>query len=933
MEDLETSYSPKKTENRWYLFWEKEGFFKHLKGSKKPPYCIVMPPPNVTGSLHMGHALVNTLQDILIRYKRMMGFNVLWIPGTDHAGIATQTVVEKDLIKKTGKTRKEFKREEFLSYVWKWKEEKEKNILNQLRKLGCSCDWSMLSFTMDKKNNKAVKTIFKKMYDEGLIYRGDYLVNWDPLTQTALADDEVEHEEIDAYLYYIRYPLKDGSFVSVATTRPETILGDSALAFYPGDKRFLHLRGKKAAIPIIKREIPIIEDHFVDPEFGSGVLKITPAHDFKDYDIAKRHNLPLINIMAPDGTILKKPLSGLNVKAAREKILEELKKLNLLEKIEPYRHRIGISYRSKATIEPYLSKQWFIKMGPFKKRLIDIVKDGEVEMVPPFWKDVYFRWIENLRDWCISRQLWWGHQIPIWYNIKDPKKMICHDGEGLPKEVEKDPSSWKRDEDVLDTWFSSALWPFSTLGWPEKTWEFETFYPNSILVTGHDILFFWVARMILMGEYATSTPPFHKTFLHGLIYSRSYWREVDGNIFYISQDEKKKYDLLEKLPQGIFSKFEKMSKSKNNVIDPIEIIENFGTDAMRIALISSVTHAQEIDLDRRKFEEFKNFANKIWNGARFILKNISGELDNNEFSKGIKRELFTLEDRWIFSLCNRTIENINNYLENYQFDKASISLYKFFWDQFCCYYLESVKPFLSKKIDNNEVRINKLKLLTIIMIDIIRLLHPITPFITEEIFSLFKKLFSGIQVDKNGDIYTQKTILALQSPACIVARYPQLLDKKDLDKDAEEKFLFIKKLIREILNIRSIMKIPPSEKVDIYINGDLEKHYYIEKSLLSFSPMIRSKDIIFNKKDLPKIASTTLLDDITITIALPKSLIETEKLRLKKRREKLKKNLLALEERLKNREFLKKAPKKIVGKLKIDLKDLKKEILEIDKKL
>ena len=456
------SYDPKLVESRLYAFWEKEGFFKADATSQKKPYTIVIPPPNVTGVLHMGHALVDTLQDILIRWKRMCGFEALWVPGTDHAGIATQTVVERHLMKTLGKRRSDFSREEFLSHVWAWKEESESQILGQLKKLGCSCDWSRLSFTMDETRNKAVVTMFKKMFDDGLIYRGDYLVNWDPVSQTALADDEVEHEEQDSFLWHIRYPIEGKKeFLVVATTRPETLLGDTAVAISMKDERYSHLLGSSVILPIVGRRLPIIADTYVDPQFGTGVVKVTPAHDPNDYEMGLRHNLPMINIMTPDGKINENggKFSGLSMQEARKAIAQELKSLGLIEKIMPHKNRVGISYRSKAIIEPYLSKQWFVKLSQFKSLLIEVVKEKKVNLIPESFESTYLHWIHNLRNWCVSRQLWWGHRIPIWYNKEDPKQMICYAGEGLPPEVEKNPDLWKQDEDVLDTWFSSGLWP------------------------------------------------------------------------------------------------------------------------------------------------------------------------------------------------------------------------------------------------------------------------------------------------------------------------------------------------------------------------------------------------------------------------------------------------------------------------------------------
>jgi valyl-tRNA synthetase len=666
MSSLSKGYDPKLVEEKWYSFWEESGFFHADVHSSKPPYCIVIPPPNVTGALHMGHALVDTLQDILIRVKRMQGFEALWVPGTDHAGIATQAVVERQLFATTGKRRSEFTREDFLKHVWDWKEQCEGRILDQIRKLGCSCDWKRLRFTMDEGCNKAVRTVFHKMYQDGLIYRGDYLVNWDPVTQTALSDDEVEHEERSSFLWHIRYPLEDGKgHIVVATTRPETMLGDSAVAVHPDDERYRSLIGSRIRLPLTGRLIPIVADPFVDPQFGSGAVKITPAHDFNDYELGQRHNLQMINIMTPDGRINEEGgvFAGLSMEESRHQVLTKLKEEHLLERTEPHTLRVGLSYRSKAVIQPYLSKQWFVRMTHFKEQLLSAVREKRVSLIPPHWQETYEHWINNLRDWCVSRQLWWGHRIPIWYDKADPEHFICYAGEGVPPEVERDPARWQQDNDVLDTWFSSALWPFSTLGWPDQTEELKRFYPTSTLVTGHDILFFWVARMILMGEYVMRDVPFHNAFLHGLIYGKSYWRvRPDGMISYVDSAEKKRYDLGAPVPSDVESKWEKMSKSKGNVLDPIELIKDYGTDALRMALCSSVTYARQIDLDLRRFEEYKNFANKLWNGARFVLLNLQGgelpALSAEALMQGLDESELSLEDRWILSVLNRTIKEL-----------------------------------------------------------------------------------------------------------------------------------------------------------------------------------------------------------------------------------------------------------------------------------
>lgn len=943
MTELAKAYEAKTVDSKWYDFWEQQGFFKATPSSPKPSYCIVMPPPNVTGALHMGHALVNTLQDILIRWKRMSGYEALWIPGTDHAGISTQTVVERHLMQTVGKKRKDFSREDFLTHVWRWKEEKQDNILNQLKRLGCSCDWSRLRFTMDAGNNRSVRTMFKKLYENGLIYRGDYLVNWDPVTQTALADDEVEYEDRQSFLWHLKYPLKDGSgFVQIATTRPETMLGDTAVAVSPKDTRYATLVGKIVILPLTNREIPIIADHHVDPEFGTGMVKVTPAHDPNDYQMGIAHSLPFINIMTPDAKINANggKFEGLTMEEARVAVIEAMTALGFVEKIEPHVNRVGVSYRSKAAIEPYMSKQWFIKMNGFAKQLRIALEDGKVQLIPKNWENTYLHWIDHLRDWCISRQLWWGHRIPIWYRKDDTTQMICYDGEGLPPEVEKNPEAWQQDEDVLDTWFSSGLWPFSTLGWPEKTPELEKFYPNSVLVTGHDILFFWIARMILMGEYATNELPFPQVFLHGLIYGKSYWRNQAGQgIAYLSEKERREYELGKPLPKDVQCKWEKMSKSKGNIIDPLEIIDEYGTDAMRMALCASATQAREIDLDRRRFEEFKNFANKVWNGSRFVFMNLDGDtpLTKEEFCHGLDESLLGLEDRWILSKLNHTIQNVNQKLADYLFDQAALESYEFFWKEFCSYYLELAKPALFGKTGTPQERKNKQKLLAIILCQAVRLIHPMAPFITEELFQLLKDRFKGISLlNKTIDPYTIETINALQSPACMVAAYPQVIRRSDLNPGIEESFALVDSVIYTIRNIRGEMKLPPGMATDIHIIGSLQDPHYhtIHDHRHLIAALVKTTSIQMHESE-PKIgfASTGVLNALKIAIPLPEELLKQEQGRLTKEKERLEASIEKIKGQLSNQEFVSNAPAQLVEKQKASLQQSERELQEVSTKL
>lgn len=946
--ELPKAYEAKNVEQQWYSFWENNNYFAPSTDSSKQNYCISIPPPNVTGVLHMGHALGGTLQDVLIRWNRMKGLNVLWVPGTDHAGIATQTVVERQLMKDHKKTRKDFSREEFLGHVWKWKEQSQDRIVNQIKRLGCSCDWNKLRFTMDEGCNKAVRMVFKKLYDAGDIYRGYYLVNWDTVTQTALADDEVEYEERQGFLYHIKYPLADGSgFIRIATTRPETMLGDTAVAVSPRDERYVHLVGKSVVLPLVNRTIPIIADHHVDPEFGTGMVKVTPAHDPNDYQIGLRNNLPQINILTPDGRINEIGLQfqGMTVEEAREEVVKTLEALKLLEQKEPHVHRVGVSYRSKAVIQPFLSLQWFVRMENFGQRLRAQINEKLVKIIPQNWESTYFHWIDNLRDWCISRQLWWGHRIPIWYHKYDPSRMICYDGEGVPAEVQESPEDWQQDEDVLDTWFSSALWPLSILGWPEKTEDLKMFYPNSVLITGHDILFFWVARMMLMGEYLTEKPPFPEVFLHGLIFGKSYWRKnANGGITYVNDEERVAYDLGKPIPENVQFKWEKMSKTKGNIIDPLEIIDLYGADAMRMALCASVTQAREIDLDRRRFEDFKNFANKVWNGTRFTLMNLDGRpeedlaaLDAAELSKGLNEKQFDLEDRWILSKLNQTVRDVNNHLAAYAFDQAAAEAYDFFWKEFCSYFLEIAKPVLNGKKGNAVKRANKQKLLVIVLCQAIRLLHPMAPFITEELFQRLKARFPGnIQAASDADVYTKETLKALESSACIIAPFPTVLRPEDIHKDVEDSFDLISQVVYTVRNMRGEMQLPPSIAVDVYIADD--NHTTSVTRRIDSSLSILEALVKINKlhivDTLPKgFGASGAVNGLRLFIPLPQEYKEQEKVRLEKEKVRLENSLKALRSRLENEEFISRAPEHLVAEHRKQAQDAEQTLRSIENAL
>ncbi len=918
-EEIPKAFIASDVEKKWYTFWEENQLFKADPSSKKPPYCIMIPPPNVTGVLHMGHALVNTLQDILIRYKRMSGFDALWMPGTDHAGISTQTVVERQIMQTTGKRRNDFSRDDFLKIVWEWKEKSEREIIDQLKALGASCDWSRKRFTMDAPYCHAVRVMFKKLFTSGLIFRGDYLVNWDPVTQTALADDEVEYEENQGFLWHFTYPLTDGSgSIEIATTRPETMLGDTAVAVHPKDERYRNFIGKTALQPLTGRSLIIIADEQIDPEFGTGAVKITPAHDHNDYVMGMRHNLEMINIMTKDGKINENggEFQGKTMLEARELVISRMKEKGYFVKAVAHINRIGLSYRSKAVIEPHLSKQWFVKLTAFKQHLKDIVKTNKVKILPTNWEATYFHWIDTLHDWCISRQLWWGHRIPIWYNKDDPEKMICHDGDGEPEEVKQNPDKWYQDPDVLDTWFSSSLWPCATLGWPEKTVELERYYPNSTLITGHDILFFWVARMLMMGEASMEQVPFPETYLHGLIYGKSYWRQAPGGpVMYVSEQERKDFDLGKEIPKDVHSKWEKMSKSKGNIIDPLEIISEYGTDACRMALASSATSMPQIDLDRRRFEEFKNFANKIWNGSRFVFMNIE-DLTREEFAEGLDESLLSLEDRWILTRLRDVTKEVHKALAVYSFDRATTSAYDFYWNEFCAYYLEIIKPVLFGKHESAKMRKNKQKMLVILLLQALRLLHPMAPFITEELFQRIKSRFSTSALPTGIDPYTKEAHHALMAKGCITSTYPQPSDTFT-SKEAEEHFELLSKLTYSIRNIRGEMKVPAGIACDVCIVGKKDDPEFIlaQKHGYLLNSLVKNKSLTFAEQFPDSSGSKAIINSLQLVVLVPSELKEQERLRLTKEEEKLVRSLEGLEQKLSNNNFLEKAPQDVVKKL------------------
>ena len=759
---LPPRYIPRDVEKKWYAYWEEKGYFKAKVDPAKKPYTIVIPPPNITGSLHMGHALNNTIQDILIRQKRMQGYNTLWLPGVDHAGIATQNVVEKEL-KKEGKRRQDLGREKFLEKVWQWKEKYGHIIIEQLRRLGSSCDWTRLRFTMDKGLSKAVREEFVSLYEEGLIYRGNFIINWCIRCRTALSDIEVEHEKTCGHLYYIKYPLKDGSGeITVATTRPESMLGDTAVTVHPEDKRYKDYVGKKCILPLINREILILADDVVDPEFGTGAVKVTPAHDSTDFEIGKRHNLEEIKVIDEKGRMTDNAgeYKGLDRFKAREKIVEDLKSQGLLIKIEDYEHAVGKCGRCNTVVEPLISEQWFVKMNDLAAPAVEVVKKGDIRFVPDRWTKVYLHWMENIRDWCISRQIWWGHRIPVWYCLDCNKETASRTDITVCPNCKS--SNLKQDENVLDTWFSSALWPFSTLGWPDETEDLKYFYPTSVLVTGYDIIFFWVARMIMMGLKFKKEIPFKDIYITGMVRDR----------------------------QG-----RKMSKSLGNVIDPLKMIDQYGTDSLRLAVSDmSTLGGQDIFLNEEKLKGSRNFVNKLWNAARFFLlhaENRNGPrsavagVPTGKVAFGHQTVGVGLASQWILCRINEEIKEIDLLLSAYRFHEASSSLYEFVWHEFCDWYLECIKPGL------NSVEKDKyLAILAYVLRRSLKLLHPFMPFITEELWHELK----------------------LGEQDLMVSSWPDV-EEEFIKEDVKEKMDFLKEIITSVRHLRTEANLKPRQRI------------------------------------------------------------------------------------------------------------------------
>jgi valyl-tRNA synthetase len=865
---LKKGYEPKEVERHWYAYWEKEGLFAAEDVSDKDSFSIVIPPPNVTGVLHMGHAHNNTLQDILCRYRRMQGCNVLWMPGTDHAGIATQNVVEKGLAKE-GLTRHSLGREKFIERVWNWREQYGGLIIEQLKRLGASCDWARERFTMDEGLSRAVRTVFVRLYEEGLIYRGNYIINWCPRCQTALSDLEVAHEDHNGHLYHIRYPFEDGrGGIVVATTRPETMLGDTAVAVNPNDERYRSLEGKRVILPLMNRAIPIIYEEYVDTVFGTGALKITPAHDPHDFDIGLRHNLDAIKVIGSDGRMNEEAgrFQGEDRFEARENIVEALKKEGLLEKIEPYQHSVGHCYRCRTTIEPYLSKQWFVKIKPLAEKAIAAVETGATRIVPDVWTNTFFEWMHNIKDWCISRQIWWGHRIPAWTCEACGEIIVAMETPAACPHCHKDALA--QETDVLDTWFSSALWPFSTMGWPDDTPTLKAFYPTSVLVTGFDILFFWVARMMMMGLHFMKDVPFRDVYIHALV------RDAEGK---------------------------KMSKSKGNVIDPLYVIDEFGADAFRFTLAAFAAQGRDIKLSEERIEGYRHFINKLWNASRFSLVHLK---NFHPDSFQMDAQQLSLADRWVLSRANRLVETVTRALDDYKFNEAASALYQFVWHEFCDWYLEIIKPVLYGQSstggsggagrqggsggDDETTR----AVLWTILNETVRLLHPFIPFVTEELW------------DK----------LPGTSGSVMKAPWPTSSQERH-DAEAEATMDLVMGITSGIRNIRSEMNVPPSLRVaatvqspDKAVRQTLDEHGHIIVNLSKLEALT-----VTPPGDRPLSSATSVFGESTIFVSL-KDVIDfaAEQARLNKELAKIDKELNGVEKKLRNEDFLKKAPQEVV---------------------
>jgi len=869
--ELPSKYNPKETQDKWLKIWKDNNVFHAKANSNKKPFTVVIPPPNVTGILHMGHALNNTLQDIIVRYKRMNGFEALWMPGTDHAGIATQNVVEKQLAKE-GKTRQDLGRDAFLKRLWAWKEENGNTIISQLEKLGSSCDWDRTRFTMDDDYSNAVREAFVSLHNKGLIYRGERIINWCPRCQTALSDEEAEHKEKNGKLYHIKYPLKEdkNQFVVVATTRPETMLGDTAVAVNPKDERYVHLIGKTLILPLMDREIKIIADDFVGMEFGTGAVKVTPAHDPNDFLMGQRHQLPVINVMNPDASINENggKYKGLERFEARKRVLADLEALSLFEKAEDHKNAVGHCYRCDTIVEPYLSKQWFVEMKPLAEKALEAVQKGEIRIHPAHWSKVYTNWMEEIHDWCISRQIWWGHRIPVWYD-KDGSYYVAksqEEAETQAAAMHGHPVELKQDQDVLDTWFSSWLWPFATFGWPDKNDDLKYFYPTDTLMTASEILFFWVARMIMAGYEFMGDKPFTDVLIHGTV------RDAKGR---------------------------KMSKSLGNAIDPLEIIDEYGADALRFSLI--INSGQDIYISKEKFEIGRNFANKIWNASRLVLSH-SLPLEGRVREAGdINLTDLDLPSRWIIAQFYETLSKVNSAIEEFHYSEAEILVQDFFWGNYCDWYLELIKPKF------NDPKIQKTALF--ILKNSLKMMHPFMPFVTEEIYS---------KMNSQDDCLSR-------------AQWP-IKPQELIDLQASAQMQIIIDITVAIRNIRANWNVKPNETVDAYIiPGDDALKELLSTNGADILRLARLKNLFLDSKiTLLKNSATVLVGRNKVLIPLEGLIdLDAEKKRMSIEIQQKDKSIEGLQSRLNNESFVSKAPVEIIAKEKERLDALNKEVHEL----
>ena len=868
---LEDKFNPKNFEEEIYKRWEEKEYFKPSEDKTKKPYTIVIPPPNITGKLHMGHALDETLQDILIRYKRMEGYNCLWLPGTDHAAIATEVkIVEK--LKQQGIEKKNLTREQFLEKAWEWKKEYGGTILNQLKKLGCSCDWSRERFTMDEGLSNAVKYVFIKLYEKGLIYKGKRMINWCPSCNTSISDAEVEFEEEPTHLWHIRYKVKDeDKYLIVATTRPETMLGDTGVAVHPEDERYKDLVGKKVILPIMNKEIPIVADDFVEKKFGTGAVKLTPAHDPNDYAASQRHNLEIIEVFDENWKMgnLVPEYKGLDIYEARKRIVEKLQEIGALVKIEDYTHNVGKCYRCHHTIEPKISEQWFVKMKPLAEPAIKAVKDGKTRFIPERFDKIYYNWMDNIQDWCISRQLWWGHRIPAYYCTKCNNIMVT---ESIPHKCEKcGNTEFTQDEDTLDTWFSSALWPFSTLGWPEQTEDLKYFYPTSTLVTGYDIIFFWVARMIFSAIEHTGEVPFKDVFIHGIV------RDSLGR---------------------------KMSKSLGNGIDPLEIIEKYGTDALRFSLVLGISPGNDIRYMPEKLESAANFANKLWNASKFVLGNLE-EIDYDTMPQKL-----CYEDKWILSKLNKLIKETTINLNNYDLGVWTQKVYDFIWGEFCDWYIEMVKPRLYDK--ENKTREAAQYTLNKVLGDSLKLLHPIMPFITEEIYT---KLYNNDE-------------------SIMISSWPKYSEEFNFAKE-EKQIEKIKQIIIGIRNIRTNMNVHPAKKSTLIFVTENDEEMIIDSQEFIKKLGFADKIIVQgNKNNIPQNAMSVLSEELEVYLPFDELVdIEEEKKRLQGEKQKLEAEVERASKMLSNPGFVNKAPENKIKEEKEKLEKYKQMLENVEERL